>query len=265
MSRRLDLSSVWAKYHWAVEHAESLHADIARWANGKADSPVVFDRKYHPERHEISFWVKSVKPPKDEWALMLGDTLYNFRATLDHLAWALVRSAGGKPLTDEEEKAVQFPICRKKPEDFDATCKRRLPRVGLRRRRLLSPFQPYSTRPRQGRELLWLSGLNNVDKHRTMLTVLLRPLTYEYYAVGDFTFEAIMPPSAWRPFEPNTEAITLRVTPWTNPEPDVRVYFDAARQVSLRDAAAPQRLGLVDILGSIQQYVARVVGKFILV
>jgi hypothetical protein len=140
MSRRLDLWSAVAKWYWARHHSYLVQTEIERWGKFTANPPVRFRQEIKGDNEFVSFFVADVKPMPPEWPLMLGDVCNNFRATLDHLAWALVQA--GRTPTPQKPERVQFPICTTKREDLLATACGRLPGVSQRQVLKLSPLQP---------------------------------------------------------------------------------------------------------------------------
>lgn len=106
-------------------------------------------------------------------AAIAGDIVHNLRSALDHLAWQLVLLDGGQP--DEE---TSFPL------HESATNKHGNPRVliikpGIRDTAIMSAveaMQPY-TEARYGHDprtdgLGIIRRLDNIDKHRLLLTVV---------------------------------------------------------------------------------------------
>lgn len=106
-------------------------------------------------------------------AAIAGDIVHNLRSALDHLAWQLVLLDGGQP--GEE---TSFPL------HESATNKRGNPRVltiepGIRDAAIMSAveaMQPY-TEARYGHDPLSdglgiIRRLDNIDKHRLLLTVV---------------------------------------------------------------------------------------------
>lgn len=252
-----------AKFEWAQQHAKSLNGDIGRWANSKAEPPVTFRREFKPKRQLVKFRVADVRPPAPSWGLRAGDALNNYRAALDHLAWELFEHGTGRRPPKWREEDVYFPVCSTTRGDFDKMCRRCLPGVTKRMRDLLSPFQPYNTRIRTGRELLWLFDWNRTDKHRNMLPVLLRPFEYTILSrtPSPVTFTALA--AGRTPFQAGTHAVTLRLSNWPrDSEPDVSVKFDAARHVFL-PGVVPEPIGLIEALESIDKIVGQILGKFI--
>ncbi len=164
--------SAWLKWAQGLLHAETLQADIKRIGHEADAHPVsAFRAKYDPKRHGFPVIAEEIAAIPARWPLLLGDVASNYRAALDHLAWALVNRGRTPPakLTKWQEKAVYFPIHKDRAE-FNGKVPRQLP--GVRRADLakVRRHQPYhhgpTVRPRHALSLL--AGINAGDKHRTI-------------------------------------------------------------------------------------------------
>lgn len=164
--------SAWLKWAQGLLHAETLQTDIVRVAH-KADAyPVLAHRaEYQPKRHGFAVIAEEIAPIPPRWPLLLGDIATNYRAALDHLAWALVTRGRTPPatLTKRQEKAIYFPIYQERGE-FNGKLPDQLP--GVRRADVakVRRHQPYhhgkAIRPRHA--LSVLASINPGDKHRTI-------------------------------------------------------------------------------------------------
>lgn len=107
------------------------------------------------------------RPPVPlEWAVVLGEMMFDLRSALDHLAHALVIAGGGTPTGRTE-----FPIFRKAD---DSAVARKLRGASGKVLALIESFQPYVTRPgvTPERNPLWVvHELNRLDKHRQLHVV----------------------------------------------------------------------------------------------
>lgn len=111
-----------------------------------------------------------------QWSLEIGEILFNLRAALDHLAWQLVLLDGKRKPGDE----TQFPI-RETPFTKNGHL------VGARIQPAISnpqilhlvdevePYYGHDLTPQPPcRSPLWqVNKLNNIDKHRVLLVVLV--------------------------------------------------------------------------------------------
>ncbi len=165
-------ASAWLKWAQGLRHAEALKADIQGIGHEADAYPVLaFRAEYQPKRHGFAVIAEDIAPIPVRWPLLLGDVANNYRAALDHLAWALVRRGRTPPakLTKRQEKAVYFPIYQDRAE-FNGRIATQLP--GVRRADLakVRRHQPYhhgpTARPRHALSLL--ASINAGDKHRTI-------------------------------------------------------------------------------------------------
>jgi hypothetical protein len=164
--------SAWFKWVGAIVHAQTLQADVdARRRDGDADPVRAFRTEYHSKRHGFAVIVDEVAPMSLRWCLLVGDIANNYRAAVDHLAWALVSRGRTPPGTGKlrQENLVAFPICEKRSE-FRGALRKKLP--GVRRAdqakvRRRQPYQ-YGARTRNRHALALLASINNADKHRTI-------------------------------------------------------------------------------------------------
>jgi hypothetical protein len=164
--------SAWFKWAQAIVHAEALQADIeARRGDGATYPVLAFRTEYQPKRHGFAVIIEDVAPIPVRWRLVLGDMASNYRAALDHLAWALVCRGRTPPaeLTADAEKAIYFPILQDRT-GFNGELPIKLP--GVRRADVakVRRRQPYhkGKRSRSRHALLLLSRINNGDKHRAI-------------------------------------------------------------------------------------------------
>lgn len=109
----------------------------------------------------------------DDFPLILGDAIHNYRSALDHLTWALVRNHGVK-LTPARARLVQFPT-HNSAADFDRIKDKRTPGVPDEpQRAFLKRYQPY----RRGdgpSAIRWLLRLSDHDKHREVVPTVIAP------------------------------------------------------------------------------------------
>jgi hypothetical protein len=157
--------------------------------------PGSFDRN----RGQYAFRV-FLEPISREWTLMLGDFIYNTRASLDYLITALVRSTG-----KEEHKSNQFPIYAFNEEgwrgidewwetDPRGMIRRQLKDTPSGTKAALKSLQPFYGVPRENplaHPLFMLNLMSNRDKHRR-LNLLAQVAEFRFVDVlGQPLFEGI--------------------------------------------------------------------------
>jgi hypothetical protein len=105
------------------------------------------------------------EPPVIEWGALIGDSLFNFRSALDHLAYDLAVAHSGAPLGAAVENHSEFPIF-----VTEAPTAKQLDRmiggVHPQARKLIEDMQPHGRTDRAA--LKYLHDLQRFDKHRTL-------------------------------------------------------------------------------------------------
>jgi hypothetical protein len=137
-----------------------------------------FSVEYDVQSKKHVYCVHDMPLVDPEWALEVGEIVYQLRSALDHLAWQLVLLDGG-----DTSKRPQFPV-RDSPNDRNGNLlplQTLMPEVkDPKILGLLNECQPYSgdgtqhLAPQDAQRIpLWgLRALNNVDKHRLLLVVI---------------------------------------------------------------------------------------------
>lgn len=164
------IGSAWAKYNWASKHLERVHTAIERSLEPKVDA-VTFKTEIKPHSGHAVGLVRIAKLPelRADCGLALGDVFQNFRAALDHLAWALV-GIGSEPRPPSPDK-IYFPMA-KSGESFRKKIDQWLPGVPDEYRQVIRRYQPY----RRGdgpKGVRWLQKFSNKDKHRVLVPTVL--------------------------------------------------------------------------------------------
>jgi len=227
--------SAWLKWGQAVVHAQTLQdqlgIELQRFQSGNAHTTAT---EYDAKRHAVVLRLVSIDPIPDRIGLLLGDAANNFRASLDHLAWALVTMRPKRPLTDGDKRNVYFPMC-KTPTDFDNHL---VPGQLLQDpdRKIIRRFQPFWNTPTYRLNaktkihrhcLSVLPDINRDDKHKTLRAVWLWPQN-AVILVGEPVVDCILTkpgPTRRRSFalEPGVE-ISRAYVRKTGPNPDVYMH-----------------------------------------
>jgi len=196
----------------AKEHIDSFHKV---WDQSLKDHPYKYTCGIHAEGLEHVY--KLDRPPQVDptLALIVGDALHNYRAGLDHLAYALVRLNNGCPTTStsypiELGSAVSGGVSTKAQGVIDEV-------YGLDDGRMVS-------------HLRGLAALDNIDKHRHLHVVAAVPnnatLAVEYLGPGqssniDHTRSKLFPVSLDK--HGKVVAKIVYLTPVGTPDPDFSV------------------------------------------
>lgn len=155
------------------------------------------------DSHTVEYYLQPPVFPADELSVVLGDFLFDLRASLDHLAFQLhVRRHRGR-VPAGVERTSAFPIHLTEPKAPTAQWKE-IKTLAARERARLWRLQPFLLDPRspsfslrdRSDDLHWkrtvlrdVSSLNNIDKHRR-LSVVAVAMQGTVVEVGDFQEES---------------------------------------------------------------------------
>jgi hypothetical protein len=154
---RLQLIAV--KLDRAREHLATLSADVRAYLDSR---PYVVEAKRAPDTRRLIYFVAGLRPTPSRVPAVLGDAIHNLRSALDHLAYQLVWVGSGK----KPSSHVYFPIGDDRVKYLEQR-RRQVKGAAPAAIATLDNLMPY----RGGNDALWrLHKLNNVDKHRVLLT-----------------------------------------------------------------------------------------------
>ena len=152
-------AEVSAKYDRAQKHINDLEACLDAF---RKSNPYTIGEKRDAQAGKMTYYLASVRDIPPDIPLILGDALQNLRSTLDHLVWKIVERAGGTPGTH-----TGFPIF-DDAKGYDALAPGKVEGAGQYAIEAINRLNPYKA----GNHYLWmLHRLNNIDKHRLLLTV----------------------------------------------------------------------------------------------
>jgi len=157
------LSEIQPKIDRADEHIMTLEKAIRAFLNS---NPYEVNTTYDDKR-QLVYYVSKAEPIPSNLPIIAADAIQNLRSALDHLAYQLYLIGTGGA-TVRRNRQTQFPV------GMDAT--KYAEQVGNRtngmRADAITVFN--SLEPYKGgkNEIIWkLSELNNLDKHRLLITV----------------------------------------------------------------------------------------------
>jgi len=156
-------SLVQVKIERAKKHITDLNSAIIAFLGS---NPYEFKTKRDPQTRKLIYYVSRVTPTPVGFATIAGDAIQNLRSALDHLAQQLyLVGTGGAAGTGYH---VSFPIghdAAKFPPLLSGKVK------GMRQDAIdaLKAMEPYQGG--KGHDLWILHTLNNIDKHRLLVTV----------------------------------------------------------------------------------------------
>jgi hypothetical protein len=126
-----------------------------------------------PDGRTATFRARISNPaPVEDWTIILGDALHNFRSSLDSLAWELA-NLDERSVAQEHERSLYFPLAETEArwEKLKRTTLASMPDVIHSR---LYTVQPYRFEPVGEGIGLLLNKMSNLDKHRAALDLELR-------------------------------------------------------------------------------------------
>lgn len=162
MTRDQRIAQVQAKLTRAKKHVKESEHEVAEFLRTR---PYAVATRRQPESNRLVYYVSAVRPTPDCLPLIVGDAIQGLTSSLDHLAYQIVCSdtADAPP----HPRAIYFPIG-ESAQDYVARKPRRMHGASAASLAAIDALQPF----RGGNERYWqLSRLNNIDKHRTLLTV----------------------------------------------------------------------------------------------
>lgn len=156
------LRHVVRKLERAQEHGAQLEAAVHSFLS--ANPYRVGARRDRVTRRPI-YLLERVEPVPDKIALVSGDVLQNLMGTLDHLAYQLVcKDTNDAP---PNPNWIYFPIADDQTK-YDAKKHGKMAGAATGTIAAIDALKPYGG----GDDLLWsLYRLNNIEKHRLLLTV----------------------------------------------------------------------------------------------
>jgi hypothetical protein len=149
-----------AKYNWALKQIDSLNAVL----DGFGKDQNIIAVRSNPENGTITYYVHRVPDLPKEISLLAGDILHNLRCSLDYLFCGMLLAADVKL-----KENTKFPIYGA-AEFFNNALPTKTKGLGKQAIEGIKRIRPY----KGGNGLLWqLHKLNNIDKHRLLLTMSL--------------------------------------------------------------------------------------------
>ena len=194
------IQSIQLKVDRAQRHINSLGEEITKFLDTQ---PFKVATRAHPQLpYATVFYLESAADIPTDLPIIAGDVIQNLRSALDHLAWQLVEASGGIGDT-----GTGFPIfdralfkSQKEEERFFTR------KIGGMRQEIQDAIR--NTSPfKGGNDILWaIHNINNIDKHRLLITV---GFTTPKFAVKAGQFHATFPLAGWYPLEVGETIVTI--------------------------------------------------------
>lgn len=170
----------WAKAARARAHIDTVTEIMLAYQ--RSEPYEIVREAGHPGRRDFRLHVR--EPVPTVVLTTIGDVLHNLRSCLDSVAFELARRHLNDRMTDKQERAAQFPICRNPAEFDEFLSKQRRAIWGaaeIAALRCAQPFGLHEQMTAMGAELATslddeyriselarLNRLSNLDKHRRL-------------------------------------------------------------------------------------------------
>lgn len=156
------LDSLVLKVERATKHILELESEYDEF---RRQNPYNIGFKDDAQTGDRICHLEAVRPIPKAFSVVIGDVLNNLRAALDHAVYALVQV--GQPGA-VSPKDIYFPICGSSAE-YKARFARVMPGLRTDAIKAIDTVAPYVG---GAGEYYWhLARLNNIDKHRLLLTI----------------------------------------------------------------------------------------------
>jgi hypothetical protein len=157
------LALIRTKVERAEQHIQNLDVALRAFLDS---NPYLTARQTDPERPDFMvYWLSGARPIPPLIPLIAGDALANLRGALDHLAFQLAWLNGTRD--DRILKNTYFPIFDDATK-YVAEAPGKVKGMSQAAKEAIDACKPY----KGGNDALWwLHRLNNIDKHRLLVTV----------------------------------------------------------------------------------------------
>ncbi len=226
------IESPLSKLERATEQCQTLRKELGTLCNSESYS---ITNEFEPNTGYTLYRFVKVPPMPEAMSLRIGEMLYNFRCSLDHLVRQLVLSEGNQPTVRNE-----FPIF-EDVSKYNSEKRSKLKGVSNTVVPIIDSLQPCSP---TGRKYLWyLHILCNADKHRDLLLTrrilgqtLHLPRTVSQPVEGNYFAVAV-----------ENGAVFLRIKPDVNMDVQlpVKIFFSNTPKDIRRDMMVDNMLGFI--------------------
>lgn len=251
-----------AKIERAKQHIHDLNTTIVAFFDTK---PYVVGTKRNPDTRQLIYYVVSVPDTPPTILTIAGDVFQNLRSALDHLAYQLV-FVGTKGRGPFEH--VYFPARFNSASEYES---KRMGQVqGMRQEAIkaIDAIEPY-----QGGkgDILWrLHQLNNIDKHRLLLTV---GSNFGSVNVGPLVMHLFQNAPAWAKDIP---PINVSITPANRlcplkagdelfidgPDAEVNEKMKFALHIALSEPKIAEAEPLIELLQQMTDFIDNLISAF---
>lgn len=162
MTRDKRLAQIIPKIERGKSHIRDLETQVRTFIQ---NDPYEIQTKRNPDTRQLIYYIASARPTPVNLSLVAGDAIQNLVSALDHLAYQIV----GSDTNDNPPRPnrIYFPVS-DDAATYETTKRGKLQGALDESFLVIDSFKPY----KGGTDLLWaLQRLNNIEKHRLLITV----------------------------------------------------------------------------------------------
>lgn len=261
------------KFRRGRHHGQVIQIFIQQFLN---TNPYQIVPEPDPKANDrVIFRAKVREQPPLEWGPIIGDVAHNWRSTLDHIAWQLVKVRGNGKTSNRTQFPIfdEDPFIPPKPSDSRKLKDRR------RRARdrfngqvagmcpddvaLIKRLQPYKRRKGpQGHPLSILGRLSNWDKHNELAltgqTLRGCRLRFENRHNARFQLIDVKPPGLFKDGTELARGIMIEDAPNATMDVNLKCGFD----IAFEEGPPLDGLGVKEVLIKMGYYVSLVLLRF---
>jgi hypothetical protein len=151
---------VWNKVERANKHIRDLNTAIVAFM---ATNPYKVLAKHDAQTRKPVYYLADVQPVPAEIPVILGDAIHGLRTALDHLAQQLYLVGSGASVSRRETSFFIAP----KASEYKRVVGGKVEKMRREAIEALAALEPY--KGGKGNDFWILHGLNNIDKHRSLM------------------------------------------------------------------------------------------------
>jgi hypothetical protein len=186
------LRQIELKVKRAKEHVCDLDKNLRAFFD---TNPYEVGAKTDPQTRKLIYYMLSIDPIPELIPLIAGDAIQNLRSSLDYLAYQIVCSDTGD--NPPNPSGIYFPIA-KTCAKYETGKHGKMQGAGQKTFDAIDALKPY----KGGNDLLWiLHRLNNIEKHRLLLTVGAESTGINFGQLGVGSGGGIFSPTTIAAFE----------------------------------------------------------------
>ncbi len=258
------IDSILAKIERAKKHIRDLDVEVSAFLG--PPYPYEISTKHNPKVSKTAHYISSLKPIPQIISLIAGDAIQNLRTSLDYLIVQLV-IAHSPRVGEKRLRRIGFPMFERAEQMTSKTLKGKIGEVSPVAEKNVLILKPY----KGGNDDLWgLHELNNLDKHRLLITGMWHGPTHMGYSMdikartkaGAVIPDALREFTAWGQY-PNPKPLKVGQTIiLTDADPEAHQDYKFLLNIALSEPEVFKGKALVETLNGLADLVAKIVSDF---